>query len=124
MRLAEVHEESDNIVEAIGEYERALSLRRTHLEPHSRLLAEVYSCLAFDYSLEKRNAEAMDAYSKAAECIEKKIASLEEASGDKGKGKSDESVPAATEEIAELRSILEDVRERVRYHTLKRVMLC
>jgi hypothetical protein len=117
MRLAEVHEESDNLAEAINEYERALALRRAHLEPHSRLIAEVYSCLAFDYSLEKRNRDALDAHHKAAECIEKRIAFLEDqaaaSGGDKGKGKTEDVLPAATEEITELRAILEDLREKV-----------
>jgi tetratricopeptide (TPR) repeat protein len=111
--LAEIHEESDNIAAAIEEHERALGLIQARLEPHSRLIAEVYSRLAFDYSLEKRNEEARKAHVKAAECVEKRLALLEdEIAGDKGKGKSEDS-PAATEEIAELRAILEDLREKV-----------
>lgn len=118
MRLAEVHEESDNIAAAIEEHKQALALRLAHLEPHSRLLAEVYSRLAFDYSLEKQNAEARSAHVKAAECVEKKLALLESevasSAGDKGKDKAEGATPAATEEIAELRAILEDLREKVK----------
>lgn len=110
MRLAEVHEESDNIIDAISEYERALTIRKAHLEPHSRLVAEVYSCMAFDYALEKRNTEAIESYKKAAECIEKQLANLEEQASS-----SDSEVrTSATTEIAELREVFADLKERVR----------
>jgi hypothetical protein len=112
LRLAEIHEESDNIAAAIKD-EGALGLTHARLEPHSPL--------AFDYSLENRSEGARKAHVvKAAECVEKQLALLEdEVAGDKGNGCKSEDSPAATEEIAELRGILEDLREgALLYRTL------
>lgn len=115
--MAEVHEESDNMTLAIEEYERALVLRRAHLEPHSRLIAEVYSCMAFDFTMEKRNADALNAYKHAAQCVEKKIVFLQHtAETSQHKGKEDpQDTKSVRDEINELSAILEDLHEKVHF---------
>jgi len=121
MKLAEVQEEADNMEEAIREYQNALELRKAHLEPHSRLIAETLSALAFAYSIERRNDEALQSYLSAFDVISLRKQFLEKQHNDsslpdKGKGKerSDDShLGPESAEYKELTELLTDVQEKI-----------
>ncbi|GFS80182.1 protein HGV2 [Nephila pilipes] len=109
--LAEISMESDNNMAAINDLNACLDIKKKHLSPDDRLLAETYYQMGLAQMLEKMYVDALDNFRTTVKILELKIQNLKSTPVSDEPGSFDRA--DVEKEIEDLESVLSDIREKI-----------
>ncbi|GFS51846.1 protein HGV2 [Trichonephila inaurata madagascariensis] len=109
--LAEISMESDNNIAAISDLNACLEIKKRHLSPDDRLLAETYYQMGLAQMLEKMYTDALDNFRTTVKILELKIENLKSTPVSEEPGSFDRA--DVEKEIEDLESVLSDIREKI-----------
>lgn len=109
--LAEISMESDNNIAAISDLKACLEIKKCHLSPDDRLLAETYYQMGLAQMLEKMYVDALDNFRTTVKILELKIQNLKSTPVSEEPGSFDRA--DVEKEIEDLESVLSDIREKI-----------
>lgn len=109
--LAEISMESDNNIAAINDLKACLEIKKRHLGPDDRLLAETYYQMGLAQMLEKMYVDALDNFRTTVKILELKIQNLKSTPIPDIPGSFDKA--DVEKEIEDLESVLSDIREKI-----------
>ncbi|KAF8788361.1 protein HGV2-like [Argiope bruennichi] len=109
--LAEISMESDNNTAAINDLKACLEIKKRHLNPDDRLLAETYYQMGLAQMLEKMYVDALENFRTTVKILELKIQNLKSTPIPDIPGSFDKA--DVEKEIEDLESVLSDIREKI-----------
>ncbi|CAL1294505.1 unnamed protein product [Larinioides sclopetarius] len=109
--LAEISMESDNNMAAISDLKACLEIKKRHLSPDDRLLAETYYQMGLAQMLEKMYVDALENFRTTVKILELKIQNLKSTPIPDIPGSFDKA--DVEKEIEDLESVLSDIREKI-----------